>query len=128
MARLEVTRVEKTGIGFSYTFTSKGLKAQAEFNPLAGEARVTFEEAQNMTSALLTVVTKIQADARIWETNPVLPLRIDIDAGKFADALARVAPRFGFSGPQPAGEFGTTEQFVRFRGEFSLRSNLPLAS
>jgi hypothetical protein len=120
MAIVEVEKTKNSGSGFNYTFKSEGLNAHADFDPLTGVAEVKFEQATNMAAALETVVSKLQSEARIWKTNPILPLRIDIDAGRFANSLRQVAPRFGFSKQQPAGEFGTEDQHVRFRAELPL--------
>lgn len=120
MAQLEIKREKNPGSGFAYTFTSEGLKAHADFDPLTGVAEVKFEQAANMAAALEAVVSTLQTDARLWETNPILLLRIDIDAGRFVNELTQIAPRFGFTGPEPAGELGTESQYVRFRAELPL--------
>jgi hypothetical protein len=121
MAQLEIERAKNTGSGFTYTFKCEGLSAHADFDPTTGVAEVKFEEATNMVSALEAVVCELQREARVWKTNPLLPLRIDIDAGRFTDELVKVAPRFGFTGPQAAGELGHESQFNRFRAEFPLK-------
>lgn len=128
MAQLEIERVKNSGSGFGYTFTSEGLKAHADFDPLTGVAEVKFEQATNMAAALEAVVSMLQSEARIWKTNPILPLRIDIDAGRFVNELTQIAPRFGFTGPEPAGEFGTEDQHVRFRAELPLPQISPVLS
>lgn len=120
MAKLEIEMMKNPGSGFGYTFTSEGLKAHADFDPLTGVAHVTFEQAANMAAALEAVVSTLQSEARVWKTNPILPLRIDMDAGRFAEELTIIAPRFGFTSPQAAGELGTPEQSVRFRAELPL--------
>lgn len=118
MARLEV-RVEKnSGSGFSYTFKSEGLNAKADFDPMTGEAQVTFEKATNMAAALEEIVSTLQGEANVWKTNPILPLRIDIHAGKFEKQLAEVADRFGLKGPIPADESGA--EGVLYRAERPL--------
>lgn len=122
MAKLEVERVKNDWSGFAYTITSEGLKAHANFDPTTGVAEVAFDEAENMAAALQAVVDTLVDEADKWKTSPVLLLRIDINAGKFEKDLKAVAPRFGFTGPQPAGEFGSTGQFVRFRAELPLSS------
>jgi hypothetical protein len=119
MARLEVEKVKNPGSGFNYVFTSVGLQAHADFDPTTGEAVVTFEEATNISAALEAVVNKIQSEARLWETNPVLLLHIDIQAGKFEKQLAEVADRFSLKGPVPADESGF--------GGVVFRAELPLA-
>ena len=119
MARLEVEKVKNPGSGFNYVFTSVGLQAHADFDPTTGEAVVTFEEATNISAALEAVVNKIQSEARLWETNPVLLLHIDIPAGKFEKQLAEVADRFSLKGPVPADESGF--------GGVVFRAELPLA-
>lgn len=120
MAKVEVKRVKNPGSGFGYTFSGEGLQAHADFDPLTRVAEVKFDQATNMAEALQAVVDTLQNEARLWKTNPVIPLRIDIDAGRFANSLRQVAPRFGFSNQQPAGEFATEDQHVRFRAELPL--------
>lgn len=117
MAQLEIDRVKNVGSGFHYTFKTEGLNAQANFDPLTGVAEVNFEQATNMAAALEAVVTKLESEARIWKTNPLFPLRIDIHAGKFESQLADVAPTFGLRGPIPADESGS--EGVLFRLELA---------
>lgn len=120
MAKLEVVRTKNEGSGEHLTIKSTGLDAHADFDPITGVAEVEFQEAENMASALQAVVDTLRSEAHLWETNPILLLRIDIDPGKFAKSLQQVAPRFGFSHQQRAGEFGMVEQHPRFRAELPL--------
>lgn len=120
MAQLNVERVKNTGTGFAYTIKSAGLEAHANFDPTTGVAEVKFVTAKNMTSALEAVVNTLQHEAREWGTNPILPLRIDIDPERFAKRLQQVAPRFGFSHQERAGEFGMVEAHKRFRVELPV--------
>lgn len=122
MAQLEVERIKNSGSGFGYTIKSDGLEAHADFDPTTGVAEVTFEKAINMAAALEAVVETLQSEAHIWGTNQALSLRIDVEAGKFINELTKIAPRFGFAGPQQAEEFGTIGQSVRFRAELPLAS------
>lgn len=73
MARIEIIRIGKNkGSGFSYTFNSEGFHATAKFDPLTGESQVKFQKANNMAAALETVVHKLEEEAHIWKTNPIL--------------------------------------------------------
>jgi hypothetical protein len=107
MTPIEVERQKNPGSGFAYTFTGRGLRAHADFDPVTGEAKVNFEQATNMAAALEAVVDYIQNEAAVWATNTLFPLRIDIHAGKFDRKLANVARRFGLKGPIPADESGS---------------------
>jgi hypothetical protein len=135
MANLEVQRENnQAGDGTFFRFHSSSpegdiLDAEAEFLPHAGRAIVKFKTVENITAGLDAVVNAIKEEARkeYWKANPHATLRIDIDAGPFAPELADVAPRFGFIGPKPAGEYGTASQYDVFSAEFRLQSELPLA-
>lgn len=118
MAQLEIEREKNPGSGFGYTFTSEGLQAYADFDPLTGVAEVKFEQATNMAAALEAVVSTLQSEARRWTTNPIFPLLIDIHAGQFDAQLAEVADRFGLKGPIPADESGS--EGVLYRTELPL--------
>lgn len=98
------------------------LEAEAEFLTHAGRVLVKFHTAENIAAGLEVVVETIMNEARTgyWKANPHATLRIDIDAGRFTNELTQIAPRFGFTGPEPAGEFGTEDQYVRFRAELPL--------
>ncbi len=113
MKRHEMEREKNSGSGFAYTFIGKGYQAHADFDPVTGEAKVTFEKAAKMAVALEAVISKLQSEARILSTNPELPLRIDIHAGPFDKQLDRLAERFGLEGPIPADESGAEGLFYR---------------
>jgi len=115
MARLEV-EVEKVkcpeGV-LSYTFTSTGLDAHADFNPVTGVVEVKFEEATNMTAALGAIVDTLNSEARRLK---IPTLKIDIIAGRFIKKLRQVAPNFDLK--EESGD-----QVTRFHGEFSVPQN-----
>lgn len=118
MGKTGVEREKNTGSGFAYTFTGKGFQAHADYDPVTGEAKVTFERAAKMGVALEEVINKLQSEARKLSTNPALPIRIDIHAGQFDKQLARLADRFDLKGPIPADESGA--EGLLYRAEIPL--------
>ena len=135
MQRLEISEGDNWNHdGKYFRFHSRSpegevLAAEAEFLPHAGRALVMFHTAENISAALEAVVEAIQEEARTgyWDANPHAILRIDIDAGRFEEELREIAPRFGFVGPVLGGEYGTADEYVRFRAEF-LQSQETVAS
>lgn len=115
-----VTQLTEDGT-LRLSFSSKGhYQAEASFRADTGEAQVKIQEAENLAPILQTVIDKLLLEAKTRKTNPIFPLRIDFDAGIFANEFAKLAPQFGLKGPQPAGEFGTENQYVRYRKELPL--------
>lgn len=129
MAQIEIHREKnEAGDGIVFRFHSAGqggdvLLADAELHLLSRQAFVTLSKVDNMAAALYEIVETLKHEilSRFGDTDPTIPLQIDINAGKFTKELEEVGPRFGFTGPQPAGELGTEGQFVRFRATLPLK-------